>query len=66
MNLYKNRFWCRYQYDITDRKQQKAMGFHRKTKECLTKAEAEKLAKTIGCGIFFCRLSNSWHLGKAG
>lgn len=66
MSMYNGRIYCRYPYNIYDRNEQKRMGFHRRTKECLTKAEAERLAKKLGCGIFYCNLAKCWHLGKAG
>lgn len=65
MSMYNGRIYCRYPYNIYDRNEQKRMGFHRKSKECLTKFEAERLAKKIGCGIFYCQYGKCWHLGKA-
>lgn len=65
MSMYNGKIYCRYPYDITDKKKQKDMGFHRASKECLTKFEAERIAKKLGCGIFYCKLAKCWHLGKA-
>lgn len=66
MSMYNGRIYCRYTYNIYDRNEQKRMGFHRKSKECLTKFEAERLAKKLGCGVFYCTYSSCWHVGKAG
>ena len=66
MSYLNGRIYCRYPYNITDKKKQKEMGFHRASKECLTKFEAERLAKRLGCGIFYCKLAKCWHLGKGG
>lgn len=49
MSMYNGRIYCRYPYNIYDHNEQKRMGFHRKSKECLTKFEAERLAKKLGC-----------------
>lgn len=66
MSMYQGRIYCRYPYEIRDKAEQKRMGFHRKSKECLTLAEAKILAKKLGCGYFRCEYSKCWHLGRAG
>ncbi len=64
MSYYNGKIYCRYKFNIYNKKDREEQGFHRKSKECLSLFEAKLLAKKLNCGYFFCKLSNCWHIGK--
>lgn len=66
MSMLDGRLYCRIPYEVKDMQTKKKTGFHRKTKECLSRYEALRLAKKLGCGVFYCTYSSCWHVGKAG
>lgn len=64
MSYYKGKIYCRYSFNIYNKKDREEQGFHRKSKECLSLFEAKRLAKKLNCGYFYCKLSNCWHIGS--
>lgn len=60
-----NKIYCHWDGEIFG-KERIEQGYHRNTKLCyFSKAEAERAAGSEW-GVFFCKLSNCWHLCKKG
>ena len=58
-----NKIYCHWDGEIFG-KERIEQGYHRNTKLCyFSKAEAERAAGTQW-GVFYCKLSNCWHLCK--